>query len=227
MVKVRASEERGHTELGWLDSRQTFSFDRYHDPRYMGFRHLRVINEGRVQPGEGVPTHSHRDMEIISYLIEGTLEHKDSMGHGSVIHPGEVQRMSAGTGITHSEYNPSNSEMVHFLQIWIRPETKGLTPSYEQRRFEGAEMRGGLRLVASPDGRARAVTIHQDVELWAAHLEAGEKVAHSMNPDRHAWLQIVRGALTLNGVSLRTGDGAAVSGFRALRGAKTRAFRDR
>ena len=211
MITLRPSAERGRSELGWLSSRHTFSFADYHDPRHMGFRSLRVINEDRVEPGAGFPTHGHRDMEIVTYVVEGALEHKDSMGNGSVIRPGEVQRMTAGTGVTHSEYNPSRIEPVHLLQIWILPERQGLAPGYEQRAFPAAEMQGRLRLVAARDGRDGSVTVHQDVRLLAARLAPGEEIVHSLAPGRHAWLQIVRGALVMNGTTLAAGDGAAVS----------------
>jgi redox-sensitive bicupin YhaK (pirin superfamily) len=211
MITIRPSSERGHTQLDWLSSRHTFSFDRYYDPRHMGFRQLRVINEDRVKPGAGFGTHPHRDMEILTYVLEGALEHKDSMGNGSVIRPGEVQRMSAGTGISHSEYNHSNSEPVHLLQIWIVPEKKSLVPEYEQRAFNREEMRGQLRLVAARDGRKGAVTIHQDVDLYAVVLAPGESVTHRLKPGRHAWVQAASGAVLLNGTPLEPGDGVAVS----------------
>ena len=211
MITVRPSAERGRSELGWLSSRHTFSFADYLDARHMGFRTLRVVNEDRVQPGGGFPTHGHRDMEIVTYVVEGALEHEDSLGTGSVIRPGEVQRMSAGTGVTHSEYNPSRTEPVHFLQIWILPERQGLAPGYEQRVFPAAEMQGRLRVVASRDGRDGSVTVHQDVRLLAARLAPGEEIVHSLAPGRHAWLQVVRGALVMNGTTLAAGDGAAVS----------------
>ncbi|MBI3934250.1 MAG: pirin family protein [Acidobacteria bacterium] len=210
MIQVRRSGERGRTKAGWLDSRHTFSFDRYYDPRFTGFHHLRVINEDRVQPGSGFPTHPHRDMEIITYVLEGALEHRDSLGTGSVIRPGEVQRMSAGTGITHSEFNASKSESVHLLQIWILPERLALTPSYEQRVFP-IEDAGGMVLLAAHDGRNGALTIHQDVELHAARLQAGQRAQYSLKPGRHAWLQVARGALSVNDTALATGDGAGVS----------------
>lgn len=211
MLLLRPAHERGHARHGWLESYHTFSFANYADPRYMGFRHLRVINEDRVAPGKGFPTHPHRDMEIISYVLDGALEHKDSLGTGSIIRPGEVQRMSAGTGVTHSEFNHSHSELVHLLQIWILPERTGLPPSYEQRAFSDEEKRGALRLVASRDGRNGSVTIHQDVDLYAVLLNAGELVSHHLVPGRHAWVQVARGAVTLNDAMLRTGDGAAIS----------------
>jgi len=211
MITLRHARERGHAQHGWLESYHTFSFADYYDPRHMGFRALRVINEDRVQPGKGFGTHPHRDMEIISYVLEGALEHKDSLGTGSVITPGEVQRMSAGTGVTHSEFNPSHSELVHFLQIWILPERAGLPPSYEQRAFPTAEKRGKLRLVASRDGREGSVTIHQAVDLYTSLLDPGEVVTHLCTPGRHAWVQVARGSLMLNDTALSTGDGAAVS----------------
>jgi len=211
MITVRPSAERGRSELGWLSSRHTFSFADYLDPRHMGFRSLRVINEDRVQPGAGFPTHGHRDMEIVTYVAEGVLEHKDSMGNGSVIRPGEVQRMTAGTGVTHSEYNPSRTEPVRLLQIWILPERQGLAPGYEQRTFPAAEMQGRLRVVASRDGRESSVTLHQDARILAARLAPGEEIVHSFAPGRHAWVQVVRGALALDGTVLAAGDGAAVS----------------
>ncbi|MBI1983585.1 MAG: pirin family protein [Acidobacteria bacterium] len=210
MITVRPGNERGHTEIGWLDSYHTFSFDQYFDPRFMGFRHLRVLNEDWVQPGHGFPTHPHRDMEIITYVLQGALGHKDSMGNGSLIRPGEVQRMSAGTGITHSEHNASDSEPVHLLQIWILPEEKRLQPSYEQREFKRQEMRGRLRLVAAHNPRDGAVKIHQSVELFVAQLEPGETATHQLAPSRHAWVQVARGKATLNGLRLKAGDGAAV-----------------
>ena len=211
MITLRPGAERGRSERDWLSSRHTFSFADYDDPRHMGFRSLRVINEDRVQPGAGFPTHGHRDMEIVTYVVAGALEHKDSLGTGSVIRPGDVQRMTAGTGVTHSEYNPSRSEPVHLLQIWILPERQGLPPGYEQRAFPPTEMQGRLRLVAARDGREGSVTVHQDARLFAARLAAGDKVVHRLPPGRHAWLQLVRGALALNGTTLRQGDGAAVS----------------
>ncbi len=211
MMHVRASEARGRADFGWLDSRHSFSFGQYYDPAYMGFGPLRVINEDRVVPGEGFPTHGHQDMEIISYVLEGALEHKDSIGTGSVIRPGEVQRMSAGTGIRHSEYNASDTEGVHFLQIWIEPEQAGLAPSYEQKAFAEGERRNSLRLVAARDGRDGALTLHQDAELYASLLDAGQRLVHPLRSGRGAWLQLVRGALTLNGERLSAGDGAAVA----------------
>jgi redox-sensitive bicupin YhaK (pirin superfamily) len=208
---LRRGEDRGATKLRWLDSRHTFSFGDYYDRQNMGFGNLRVINEDRVVPGAGFPTHSHSDMEIITYVLEGALAHKDSTGTSSVIRPGEVQRMSAGTGISHSEYNGSQTEPVHFLQIWIVPNETGLMPGYEQRAFRFDENRGRWTLVASKEGRDDSVTVHQDVEVWAARFVAGQQAAFRLKPGRRAWVQIVRGGATLNGVSLRAGDGAAAS----------------
>ena len=212
MIALRPAEERGHTRLSWLDSRHSFSFDRYYDPRHMGFRVLRVINEDRVDPGQGFGTHPHRDMEILTFVLEGALEHKDSLGSGSVIRPGDVQRMTAGTGISHSEFNPSGTEPVHFLQVWILPERPGLDPSYEQRSFPAA----GLRLVGSRDGREGSVRIHQDVLVHLARLSPGEDVVHALAPGRHAWIQMARGAAQVNGTRLAAGDGAALSEERSV-----------
>lgn len=216
MISVRPANQRGHFDHGWLDTYHTFSFADYYDPRNMGFRSLRVINEDRVAGGRGFGTHPHRDMEIITYVVEGALEHKDSMGNGSAITPGEVQRMSAGTGVAHSEYNSSKSDPVHLLQIWILPEQQGMTPSYEQKRFQPEERRGRLRLIGSRDAREGAVTIHQDVELYASLLEPGEKTAHPLAENRHAWVQVIRGEITLNGKALKAGDGAAVTAETSL-----------
>jgi len=206
MILLRKAEDRGHANHGWLDSWHSFSFADYHDPAHMGFGTLRVINEDRVAPGEGFPTHGHRDMEIISYVLEGALEHRDSMGNGSVIRPGEVQRMSAGTGITHSEYNASRSEPAHFLQIWILPKFRGIRPGYEQKTFPAEEKRGTLRLVASPDGREGSVTIHQDAFMYATLLEKGEAVRHTLAPGRRGYVHVARGAVTANGQRLVAGD---------------------
>ncbi len=212
MITIRPSDERGLGEHGgWLKSRHTFSFANYHDPRHMGFRALRVINEDRVTPGAGFGSHGHRDMEIITYVLDGAIEHKDSLGTGSVIRPGEVQRMSAGTGITHSEFNPSETDLVHLLQIWLLPSEHGLTPSYEQQNYAGASQTGKLQLIAASDGRDGVVRIHQDADLWVAQLTAGEQVGHTLRPERHAWLQVAGGTLSLNGVGLQAGDAAAVS----------------
>lgn len=202
---------RGQSKIGWLDSYHTFSFGNFYDPNRMGFRTLRVINDDRVVPGAGFGTHGHRDMEILTYVLEGALEHKDSLGTGSVILPGEAQVMSAGTGITHSEYNHSQTEPVHFLQIWILPDKQGLKPRYEQKAFPIEEKRGKLRLIASKDGRDGAVTIHQDVDLYASVLEPGDVVNYHVQPNRYAWLQIAQGIATLNGEELRAGDGVQIS----------------
>jgi quercetin 2,3-dioxygenase len=212
MITIRKSEERGHFDLGWLDTYHTFSFDQYYDPAHMHFRSLRVINEDRVAPGQGFPTHSHRDMEIITYILSGALEHRDSMGNGSVIRPGDVQRMTAGTGVSHSEFNPSDSEGVHLLQIWILPKAHGLTPGYEEKHFAEGERRGRLRLIASEDGREGSVAINQDARVYATLLEAGQVFTHALPPNRHAWIQLARGTLRLNGLELKQGDGAAVRG---------------
>jgi len=211
MITRRPAEGRGRTHADWLDSRHTFSFNRYYDPNWSGFRRLLVINEDFVAPAKGFGTHSHRDMEIISYVLAGALEHRDSMGTSSTIRPGEVQRMSAGTGVRHSEYNPSPDEPTHFLQIWIEPEREGMPPSYEQREFPPDEAGAGLRLLASRTGRDGSVTVHQDVELYRASLAAGEEVTHELRRGRHAWAQVVSGEIVLNGVGLGPGDGAAVS----------------
>ena len=211
MITVRKSEERGHFNFGWLDTYHTFSFDQYYDPAHMHFRSLRVINEDRVAAGRGFPTHSHRDMEIITYILSGSLEHRDSMGNGSVIRPGDVQRMSAGTGVSHSEFNPSQSEACHLLQIWIMPKLRNLTPSYEQKFFGEDKRRGQLCLIAAADGGDEAVTIHQDARVYASLLGAGQSIAYQLNDTRHAWLQIARGTLSLNSQKLDQGDGASMS----------------
>jgi redox-sensitive bicupin YhaK (pirin superfamily) len=211
MLRPYPADERGRTRIDWLDSRHSFSFGDYHDPSRMGFRALRVINEDRVEPGRGFEPHSHRDMEILSYVLGGALEHRDSLGNGSRIRPGDLQRMSAGTGITHSEYNPSATEPVHFLQIWVLPERAGLAPSYEQRHFAPELRRGALRLLASPGGLEGSVRIHQDVRIYGALLEAGERVSLPLAAGRHGWLQLARGRIALRGTSLGAGDGAALS----------------
>ena len=211
MITVRRAAERGQEDYGWLDTRHTFSFGEYHDARHMGFRTLRVINEDRVRPERGFGKHAHRDMEIVSYVLEGALAHEDSMGTGSVIQPGDVQRMTAGTGVTHSEWNHSKTESVHFLQIWILPERRGLQPSYEQKTLSPAELQDRLRLVASRDGRDGSLTIHQDAAIYAGRLGAGHEVEHLLGAHRHAWVQVARGAIDLNGTALATGDGAGVS----------------
>jgi redox-sensitive bicupin YhaK (pirin superfamily) len=217
VIRVRRSNERGGTALDWLNSRHTFSFGEYHDPRQMGVGPLRVINEDRVRPGAGFATHGHRDMEIVSYVLDGALAHRDSLGTGSVIRPGDVQRMSAGTGILHSEYNASPDEPVHFLQIWIVPREKGLEPGYEQKSFSEAEKRGRLRLVGSPDGRDGSLTIHQDVDLYAGLLGAGASAALNLRPGRRAWVQVVRGEIDVNGHGLAAGDGAEIIDVDTLR----------
>jgi redox-sensitive bicupin YhaK (pirin superfamily) len=216
MITVRPAEERGLANLGWLNSRHSFSFGHYYDPKQMGFGPLRVINEDRVSPGGGFDTHGHRDMEIISYVLNGALAHKDSIGTGSVIRPGDVQRMSAGTGVRHSEFNDSKTAPVHFLQIWLLPAQEGLKPSYEQKNFAASEKAGKLRLILSPDGRDGSLTIHQDAAIYAAVLSDGEAVTHVLKPGRKAWVQVVRGSLDLDGQWLRTGDGAAVEDVPAL-----------
>lgn len=211
-MMIRRSHERGHADHGWLDSHHTFSFADYYDPEHMGYRALRVINEDRVAPGGGFPTHSHRDMEILSYVLAGGLGHKDSMGNGSVIRPGDVQMMRAGSGVTHSEYNHSREEWVHFLQIWIVPDTSGLPPAYGQQHFTEDERRGRLRLVASKDGRDGSLSISQDASIHAAILDEGAGVTHELAPGRRAWLQLIRGRVELGGETLHAGDGAAVTG---------------
>lgn len=210
MITIRRADERGHADHGWLNTYHTFSFADYHDPKFMGFRSLRVINEDRVQPGVGFGTHGHRDMEIVSYVLEGALGHKDSMGNGSVIRPGDVQRMSAGTGVMHSEMNASEREPVHFLQIWILPERRGITPGYEEKHFSEADREGTLRIVASQDGRDGSVKIHQDVTIYSTLLTDGASVSHDFNAGRYGWLQVARGEVELNGQKLVAGDGAAI-----------------
>ena len=217
MITIRKGSERGHANHGWLDSYFTFSFADYHDSRHVQFRSLRVINEDTIQGGGGFPTHPHRDMEIVTYVMQGALRHQDSMGNASAIEAGEVQRMSAGTGVRHSEFNNSPADPVHLFQIWILPERDGLPPGYEQRRFSDEEKRGRLRLIASPDGRDGSVTIHQDAAIHATLLAAGQKVEHTLAAGRHAWLQVARGEVELNGCTLQAGDGAAASEERALR----------
>jgi redox-sensitive bicupin YhaK (pirin superfamily) len=216
MITVRRAEDRGHFDHGWLDTRHTFSFADYRDDRFMGFSDLRVINEDRVRPGMGFGTHGHRDMEILSYVLEGELAHRDSMGNGSTIRPGEVQRMSAGTGVTHSERNPSGEAPVHFLQIWILPEEQGIRPGYEQRAFPEAERRGRLRVLASRDGRDGSITIHQDAAMLGTLLARGERVRHVIPEGRVAWVQVARGEATVNGQPLRAGDGLAAVDEAAL-----------
>lgn len=211
MITPRRSAYRGRTKIDWLDSRHTFSFGDYYDPGQMGFRTLRVINEDRVRPGAGFPTHAHRDMEIITYILEGALEHQDSIGTGSIIRPGEAQRMSAGAGITHSEFNHSKTDPVHFLQIWITPSTRGIAPGYEQRTIDEAKARAGFAPVGSPDGRDQSVKIHQDAVLSVAKLERGQTVGTNLKKGRHGWVQVARGEVAVNGVTLAEGDGSAVS----------------
>lgn len=211
MITIRSSQARGSANFGWLDSRHTFSFGNYYDADHMGFASLRVINEDKVQPSRGFGTHGHRDMEIVSYVLDGALAHKDNIGNGSMIRPGDVQRMSAGTGILHSEFNASETNSVHFLQIWILPEQRNLQPSYEQKNFSVADKQGQLRLVGSRDGREGSVTIHQDVNLYAAVLTQGEEVSHTLNAGRSVWVQVARGAIQLNDRNLTAGDGAAVT----------------
>lgn len=209
MITIRKGGDRGHFDHGWLDTYHTFSFADYHDPAFMGFRALRVINDDRVHAGRGFGTHGHRDMEIITYVLEGELSHQDSMGNGSVIRPGEVQRMTAGTGVMHSEKNASD-ELVHLLQIWILPERHGITPGYEQKMFPPSERDGRLRLVASHDGRDGSLTIHQDADLYTVTLRDGASVAQDFRPGRYGWVHVARGTVTVNGKSLTAGDGAAI-----------------
>jgi redox-sensitive bicupin YhaK (pirin superfamily) len=216
MITIRKAEDRGRFDHGWLDTRHTFSFASYHDPAQMGFRALRVINEDRVIAGEGFGTHGHEDMEIISYVLTGALAHKDSTGGQGVLRPGEVQRMSAGTGVRHSEYNGSKDEIVHFLQIWLHPDRAGHAPSYEQKVFPDAEKKGRLRLVASPDRAEGSLLVHQDARVYATILASGETVRHGLAPGRHAWVQVARGELTVNGRALGAGDGAAISDEREV-----------
>jgi len=210
MISIRRADDRGQAQFGWLDSRHTFSFGHYHDNRFMGFGPLRVINDDRVTPGAGFDTHGHRDMEIVTYVLEGALEHKDSLGTGSVIRPGDVQRMSAGTGILHSEFNHSKTEPVHFLQIWILPDRAGIEPGYEQKAFAELDRRDRLALLASRDGRGGSVTVHQDIDLLGGLLSPGAVVEHRLGEGRVAWLHVAEGAATVNGEWLETGDGLAV-----------------
>ena len=213
---IHDRDARGKTQIAWLDSRHTFSFGSFQDPQRMGFRALRVINDDRVTPSAGFGIHSHQDMEIITYVLSGELEHKDSLGNGEIIKPGDAQIMSAGTGITHSEFNPSKSNSVHFLQIWILPNQTGIAPRYEQRSFAPAEKQGKLRLIVAPDGRDGAVKIYQDVELYVAQLEPGETIDYRAKPGRYTWVQVAQGNLTLNNESLQAGDGVQVSGAEDL-----------
>jgi redox-sensitive bicupin YhaK (pirin superfamily) len=216
MINIRKSDARGHANHGWLDSHFTFSFADYFDPKHEQFRTLRVMNDDRIAGGGGFPMHPHRDMEIVTYVLEGALEHRDSMGNGSVIAPGDIQYMSAGTGVTHSEFNASKTEPVHLYQIWMLPEKKGLKPVYDQKNFSEAEKRGKLRVVASPDGRDGSVKIRQNNEVYAAVLGAGESVRHELKPQRHAYVQVARGSVKLNGQKLAEGDGAAISAEKAV-----------
>src|SRR5437867_2589783 len=216
LIRIRKAEERGHFNHGWLDTYHTFSFADYYDPEFMGFRTLRVINEDKVAPGRGFGTHSHRDMEIVTYVLDGALEHRDSMGTGSVIRPGEVQRMSAGTGVLHSEINPSRSEPVHLLQIWILPERRGIQPEYEQKTFPAEERKDKLRLVASKDGKEGALKIHQDAKLFAGTLADGQTITYDLPSGRYAWLQVARGTVEVNGQMLNAGDGAAIEDERTI-----------
>ncbi len=210
MMTLRAGDDRGKADFGWLDSRHSFSFGHYHDPNHMGFGPLRVINEDRVRPGAGFDTHGHRDMEIISYVLDGGLRHKDSMGNGSIIRPGDVQRMTAGTGVLHSEFNASDRDSVHFLQIWIVPSQAGLEPGYEQKAFSVADKQNRLRLVGSADGREGSVLIHRDIDLYASVLDAGVSISHPFRPQRRGWLQVVYGEVEANGQAMKAGDGLAV-----------------
>jgi redox-sensitive bicupin YhaK (pirin superfamily) len=210
MITIRKSEDRGHLNHGWLDTYHTFSFDQYYEAAYMHFRTLRVINEDRVAAAKGFPTHSHRDMEIITYILSGSLEHRDSMGNGSVIRPGDVQRMTAGTGVAHSEFNPSASEPVHLLQIWIMPNARNLAPGYEQKFFSEEERQNNLRLIASPEGSDGSVKINQDARVYASIVEPDTKLTHHLGENRSAWLQVARGSVSVNEVELHQGDGAAI-----------------
>jgi redox-sensitive bicupin YhaK (pirin superfamily) len=216
MIDIRKNNDRGHADHGWLNTRFTFSFADYYDPEHIQFRTLRVMNDDRVAGGGGFPTHPHRDMEIVTYVLEGALAHKDSMGNGSVIRPGDVQYMSAGTGVAHSEFNASDSETVHLYQIWMFPDKKNYEPAYDQKHFSADDKRGKLRLVVSADGRDGSVKIRQDNELYATVLGPGETVKHALKPDRHAYVQVAKGSVTLNGTKLETGDGAAISAEKSL-----------
>ena len=211
MITLRRSNERGHANHGWLDSYFTFSFANYYDPRHTGFRSLRVLNEDRVDPGAGFPTHPHNDMEILTYVIEGSLEHRDSMGNGSVVRAGEFQRMTAGTGVSHSEFNPSKTEPLHLLQIWILPAEMGLTPGYEQKEFPRNDRLNALRVVASPSGRDASLILHQDAEVLTAVLEAGKSVEHRLDKGRHGWVQVISGSVEINGQPSQGGDGISLS----------------
>jgi redox-sensitive bicupin YhaK (pirin superfamily) len=212
MIQVRRSEERGHANHGWLNTYHTFSFADFYDPKFMGFRSLRVINEDRVTPGQGFGTHGHRDMEILTYVVKGQIAHRDSMGHEEILGPNEVQRMSAGTGIRHSEYNPSSTEPLHFFQIWIEPATRGTAPGYEQLRFDPEEKKDKLKRLAGPKGGDGEARINQDAEMFVAELSKGAEIPHSLGANRAAWVHVVRGEVAVNGTALRTGDAAAVTG---------------
>jgi len=216
MIALRPAAERGAVNLGWLDSKHSFSFGEYHDPAHMGFASLRVINEDWIEPGQGFGTHPHRDMEIITYIIKGALEHKDSMGNGAVMKRGDVQHMTAGTGVMHSEFNHSNDELVHLLQIWILPGEQGLTPGYEEKTFTDAEKNNQLRLIASPDGREDSLVIHQDVSLYASILDQGTAITHDFDAGHSGWIQIVDGEVEINGETLEAGDGAAIEKMTSL-----------
>jgi redox-sensitive bicupin YhaK (pirin superfamily) len=216
MIRVRKAQDRGHAHHGWLETYHTFSFSSYRDPHHVHFRALRVMNEDFVAPGQGFGTHPHNDMEIVTYVLEGALEHKDSMGNGEVLRPGEFQRMSAGTGITHSEFNPSATEPVHLYQVWLFPEQNGIEPSYEQKRFPDEERRNRLQLVASREAESGSLRIHQDARIYLSLLDQGSAVQYALAAGRHAWLQVLRGSVTLNGMDLKTSDGAAVSEEREL-----------
>lgn len=224
MITIRPSSERGAANLGWLDTRHSFSFSSYYDPQHMGFGPLRVINEDKISPSQGFGTHGHRDMEIVTYVLEGSLKHQDSIGNGSIIRPGDVQRMSAGTGIMHSEFNASDTDPVHLLQIWLLPATSGIEPGYEQIYIGPEEKQGRLRLMGAQDGRDGSVTIHQDVSLYSAILRDGEAVNHSLAEGRMAWIQVAKGALDLNGQALTAGDGAAIQALDHLTLASTAAM---
>lgn len=211
MLQIRRAHERGHVDHGWLDSHHTFSFASYHDPKFMGFRSLRVLNEDRVAAGQGFGTHAHRDMEIVSYVFDGELEHRDSMGNGEVLKPGEFQRITAGTGITHSEFNPSTDQATHFYQIWLPPERKGLEPGYEQKPFDASARRNRLQRVASRDAAGGSLRIHADATIYLLDLESGHAVTHAIPKGRHFWIQILKGGVDVNGHSLQTNDAAALS----------------
>lgn len=211
MIRTRKADERGQADFGWLLAKYTFCFNRYYDPAHLQFRALRVMNEDVIAPGRGFGTHPHDNMEIVTYVLEGALEHRDSMGNGEVLRPGEFQRMTAGTGITHSEFNPSADQPTHLYQIWLLPERQGLAPSYEQKRFDAAGRANRLQLVASPDARESSLKIHQDTCIYLADIEPGQSLAHALPTGRHAWLQVLRGQVLLNGNALATGDGAAIS----------------